>query len=90
MAQSKPNQWRDSSREVKFFIFDSKLSLIFLIWILNITNLKLGLLLLLLTMFFSYLNYVGYNLPTFFRFIHTKLIKNKAYGKPRWFRRSYF
>jgi len=90
MAQGKPNQWRDSSREVKFFIFDSKLSFIFLIWILNITNLKLGLLLLLLTMFFSYLNYIGYDLPTFFRLIHTKLIKNKAYGKPRWFKRSYF
>ena len=40
MAQGKQNQWRDSSREVKFFIFDSKLSFIFLIWILNITNLK--------------------------------------------------
>ena len=40
MAQSKPNQWRDSSREVKFFIFDSKLSFIFLIWLLNITNLN--------------------------------------------------
>ena len=64
----KTNLWRDSSREVKFFMFDSKLSIIFLIWMLNI----------------------GYNTMTFFRFIHTKLIKNKAYGKPRWFRRSYF
>lgn len=86
----KKNLWRDSSREVKFFMFDSKLSIIFLIWMLNITNLKLGLVLLLLTIFFFYLNYIGYNTMTFFRFIHTKLIKNKAYGKPRWFRRSYF
>ena len=54
----KTNLWRDSSREVKFFMFDSKLSIIFLIWMLNITNLKLGLVLLLLTIFFFYLNYI--------------------------------
>jgi len=87
---SKPNLWCDSGRSVKFFIFDGKLALLFVIWLFDFTNLKILILLSCAIAFLQYLNYIGYNIPTFCRLIHAKIIKNKAYGKPRWFRRSYF
>ena len=58
----KPNLWCDSGRSVKFFIFDGKLSLVFLIWLFELANLKILMLLLFTVSFFQYLNYLGYDM----------------------------
>lgn len=84
------NYWRDSAREVKFFMFDGKLSIMFVILLFNFEKIWLYFIFFILLGFFSYLNYIGFNLSNFTRLIGAKIVGEKAYGKPKWFRRSYF
>lgn len=84
------NYWRDSGREIKFWIFDWKLSITVLILIFNASRLWAYVLVFITLMFFQYLNKKGYNLSNFIRYINSKLIGKKAHGKPYWFRRKYF
>lgn len=83
------NYWRDTGREIKFFIFSWQLSITILILILNLSKLWAYGLVITLLLFFHYLNTKGYTIANFFRFINLKLIGKKAHGKPNWFKRKY-
>lgn len=84
------NFWRDTGNQIKFWIFDWRLSITLLILIFNLSELWAYMLVLTLLVFFQLLNRQGYTLINFIRFIHSKMIGRRAHGKPYWAKRKYF
>lgn len=84
------NYWRNTGNEPKFFMFDWRLSIFFLIIFLNPFKLWVYMLIFTVLPFFYYLNYKGYNIRNFLRAINVKIIGDKVNGKPFWFKRKYF
>lgn len=80
--------WRATGNEIKFWIFDWKLSLFLSVILLRMFEVWPYVLIGIALPFFAYLNKIGYNLSNFYRLMSSKIVGKKAHGKPFWFRRK--
>ena len=80
--------WRETGRTPKFFLWDWRLVLSFVLIYIAPFNIKTYTIILTIFVFFFLLNRKGYNIPNFFRSIQRMMIGEKASGKPFWLRRK--
>ena len=84
MAGVKPDaHWRDSSRDIKFFLIDAKASFALILFLMHIEWWTLwvatG-----ATVFFTVLNYFGFSIMTFFRWGRNLMSGNRKIAIPWW------
>ena len=75
--------WRDSAREPKFFIFNAKAAFPLLLFLLHI-RVWTFVLAILAWLFFSYLNYFGFTIIVFVRWVRAKLAGKRKIAVPWW------
>lgn len=75
--------WRDSARTPKFFIFDAKAAFPLLLFLLHI-RLWTFALAVVAWLFFTYLNYHGFSLEVFIRWLRTTLAGKRKISIPWW------
>lgn len=75
--------WRDSARSPKFFIFDAKAAFPLLLFLLHI---RIWTFVVAMTawLFFSFLNYRGFTLEVFLRWIRATLAGHRKSAIPWW------
>ena len=89
MSLNTTPDWSETGRGVKFFFFDWYLFVPLFILIFDVFNIYIYIFEIILFILSFYLNFIGYNLGNFLRFVQVKLIKKKASGRPKWFMRKY-
>lgn len=75
--------WRDSARSPKFFIFDAKAAFPLLLYLVHI-RLWTFIVAVVAWLFFSYLNYRGFSLEVFLRWIRSTLGGKRKIATPWW------
>jgi len=75
--------WRDSAREVKFFIVDSKAAFPFVIFLLHMRMWTFWIALT-MTLFFSVLARFGFTVPIFRRWIRSFIAGPRRFSRPWW------
>lgn len=84
MMKMDPNaSWQNTGREAKLWIFNATTSFPILLFILNISFTTLIIVVLTMAMFFA-LNYYGYTVPVFIRFLRATIAGNRKEARPWW------
>ncbi len=84
MAQINTNaHWRDSARQVKFFVWDAKAAFPFLLFLVHMRWWTFGLAFFAMA-FFTILNRFGFSIDVFGRWIRTTLAGRRKMSIPWW------
>lgn len=75
--------WRDSARSPKFFIFDAKAAFPLLLFLIHIRWWTFTVAVL-AWLFFTYLNYHGFSLEVFLRWVRATLAGKRKIAIPWW------
>ncbi len=75
--------WRDSARNIKFFIWDGKAAFPFLLFFVYMRVWTL-IFAIVATMFFTLLNRYGFKLEVFGRWLRTALVGRRKTASPWW------
>lgn len=75
--------WRDSARSPKFFVFDAKAAFPLLLFLLHI-RLWTFIVAVVAWMFFSILNYYGFSIGVFLRWLRSTLAGKRKIAIPWW------
>jgi intracellular multiplication protein IcmT len=84
MPQINPNaHWRDSAREVKFFVWDAKAVFPFVLFLMHITWWTFGIAFFVM-FFFTILNRFGFSIEVFGRWLRSLLAGRRKIAIPWW------
>jgi intracellular multiplication protein IcmT len=75
--------WRDSARDVKFFVVDSKAAFPFLFFLLHMRMWTFTVALV-MTLFFSILARFGFTIPIFWRWLRSFIAGSRRFSRPWW------
>lgn len=75
--------WRDSARPTKFFIFDAKAAFPLLLFLLHM-RLWTFIVAIVAWLFFTYLNYRGFSIGVFIRWLRATLAGKRKMAIPWW------
>lgn len=75
--------WRDSARPTKFFIFDAKAAFPLLLFLLHM-RLWTFIVAIVAWLFFTYLNYRGFSIAVFLRWLRSTLAGKRKMAIPWW------